>query len=66
MVVEKAIDAKAKASLQTLFRTRKIDSKCAKSYKPFVKKDKKYNANQEHWDGDKDKAKSHIFSFANS
>ncbi len=65
-VIEKAIDIEAKASLQPLSRTRKIDSKCLKSYKLSVKKDKKHDANRENRDEDKDNAKSHNLSSANS
>ena len=39
-VVEKAIDIKAKASLQPHFGTREIDSRYAKRYRPSVNKDK--------------------------
>ncbi len=42
-VVEKAVDAKAKASLQPPSETREIDSRCPKRYRPSVKKNKDDN-----------------------
>ena len=39
-MVEKAIDIKVKASLQSPFGIRKINSKYPKGYKPSVKKEK--------------------------
>ena len=38
-IVEKAVDVKAKASLQLPSGTREINSKCPKKYRPLVKKD---------------------------
>ncbi len=66
-MVKKAVNVEAKASLQLHSGTREIDSKCPRSYKPSVKKDKD-NTNQEHWDRDKNKnkAKSYNLSSANS
>lgn len=61
-VVKKAVNAEAKASLQSLFKTRKIDSRCKKSYRPSAKKDTN-EAHPEYWD--EYKAKSHNPSFAN-
>ena len=67
-IVEKAIDAKVKASLQPLSGTREIDSRCSKDYKPLAKKNKD-NASWEYhnkaFNKDKNKVKSHNFSFAN-
>ena len=68
-MVEKAIDAEAKASLQPPSGTRKIDSRCPERYKPLVKKNKD-NAYWEQYNKafnrDKEKAKSHnLSSFAN-
>lgn len=65
-VVEKAIDAKAKANLQLPSLTRKIDSRYLKDYKLSVKKDKEYNRNWKHWNRDKDKIKSHILLSTNT
>ena len=66
--MEKVVNAKTKAGLQPHSMIKEIDSKCPKKYKPSVKKDK-YNA---YWDyrneasnKDKEKAKSHLLSFAN-
>ncbi len=64
-VGEKAVDAKAKTSLQSPSGTREIDSRCPKGYMPSVKKDKE-NTNWEHWNRVKDKTKSHNLFFANS
>ncbi len=66
-VVEKAVNAEAKASLQPPSGTREIDSRCPKGFRPSVKKDKD-EANREHRDRDKDKdkAKPHNPSSANS
>ncbi len=67
-MVEKAVDVKAKASLQPPSGTRKIDFRCPKGYKPSVKKDKD-DANRKHRDEapnkDKDKAKSYNSSSTN-
>ncbi len=65
-VIEKAIDAKAKTSLQALFGTKTINFRCPKDYKPSVKKNNKHDAHREHRNGDKDKAKSHNPFSANS
>lgn len=48
-VVKKAINTKAKTSLQPSSRTRKIDFKCPKGYKLSAKKNKD-KTNQEYWD----------------
>lgn len=68
-MVKKAINTKAKASLQPSSGTREINSRYPKKYKPLVKKDKN-DANQEHRNEvsnkDKDIAKFHNLSFANS
>ena len=65
-VIEKIVDVEAKASLQPPFGTKKINSKCLKSYKPSAKKEK-YKANPKHQDGkkDNDKAKFHNLLSAN-
>ncbi len=68
-MIEKAVDVKTKASLQPSFGTREIDSKCPKSYRPLVKKDKddtNWKYQDEICNKDKNKAKLHISSFANS
>ena len=39
-MVEKAIDKKVKASLRLSSRTKKINSRYLKSYKPLAKKEK--------------------------
>lgn len=62
-VVKTIVDTKIKASLQLPSRTREIDSKCSKSYKPSAKKNKD-KSNQKHWDGDK--TKPHNPSLANT
>ena len=66
-IIEKTIDVEAKTSLQPLFGTRKINSKCPKRYKSLVKKDK----DDTYWEQrdkasnrDKKKAKSHNPSFS--
>lgn len=68
-VIEKAIDVKAKISLQLSFKTRKIDSRYTKSYKPLVKKDKN-DIDWEHQDEvpkkNKDKTKFDNVSFTNN
>lgn len=64
-VVEKVINVKVKASLQPPFKTKEIDSRYPKSYKPLAKKDKN-EANQEHGDRDKNIAKSHNLSLINT
>ncbi len=67
-VVEKTVNTKAKANLQPLSRTREIDSRYPKRYRPSVKKDKD-NTYWKHCDEisnkDKDKAKSHNSSSVN-
>lgn len=68
-MVKKAVDVKAKASLQPSFGTREIDSKCPKGYRPLVKKDKdvtNWKYQDEVSNKDKNKAKLYISSFANS
>ena len=67
-IVKKTINAKAKASLQPLFETRKIDSKYLKGYKPLTKKDKdniSWKYCNEAFNIYEDKAKYHNSSFAN-
>ena len=56
-MVEKAIDAKAKTSLQLPFGIKKIDFKCPKGYKPLAKKEKN-ETSQKHQNRDKDKDKT--------
>ena len=67
-MVEKVRNIEAKTNLQPPFYVKKIDSKSPKGYCLSVKKDKK-DANWEHrneaFSKDKEKAKSHNFSFAN-
>ena len=66
-MVEKAVDAKAKASLQPPSGTKKIDSRCPKRYKPLVKKDKDDTYREQHDETsnrDKKKAKSHNLLFS--
>ena len=65
-VVEKFIDAEAKASLQPFFWGLKIDSKYLKGYKPSTNQKKGKNS-EKHQDGDKDKnkTKSHNPTVAN-
>lgn len=53
-MVEKAVDIEAKTSLQPPFETKEIDSRCPKSYKLLVKKDKD-KTHQEHRNGNKTK-----------
>ena len=61
-IVEKAVNVKAKTCLQPFFETKKINLKCAKSYKLSAKKEKN-KTSQKHQDEvfnkDKDKAKSY-------
>lgn len=64
-VVEKASNVEVKASLQLSSKTREINSRCPKGYRPLAKKEKN-KANQEHGDKDRDKAKFNNPSFANS
>ncbi len=64
-VVEKSVDAKAKANLQLLPGTRKIDTKYPKGHRPSAKKDKNI-ATRKHRDDNKDKAKSHSLFNAHS
>lgn len=66
-IVEKAVNKEAKASIQLLSRTKKIDSRCLRSYWLLDKKNKD-DANQKHRDkifNDKKKFKSHNSSFGN-
>ncbi len=60
-VVEKAVDAEAKASLQPPSETEEIDSRCPKGYRPT----KKDESSRDHRDGDKAKS-SHTSPPANS
>ena len=64
-VVEKAINIEAEAGLQSPFGTEEINSRCAKEYKPLVKKNNN-NANWEYrnkvFNKDKKKAKFHNLS----
>lgn len=64
-MVEKAIDIKAKANLQSPSESREINSRYWKGYRPSAKKDKE-EVIREDWDGDKDKAKPHNPSPANN
>ena len=64
-VIEKAVNAEAKASLQPLSKIREINFRYPKGNKLLAKKDKN-NTNQENRDGDKNKAKSHNPLSANS
>lgn len=57
-VVEKTVNVEIKASLQLFSGTREINFKYPKGYRPLSKKNK-FEANWEHWDKDKDKAKPH-------
>ncbi len=64
-VVEKAVNAETKTSLQPPSGTKEINSRCPRSYRPSVKKDKD-DTNRKHQDKAlKDKAKSHNSFFAN-
>ena len=67
-MVKKTGDVEAKATLQTPFYVKKIDSRCPNCYCPLVKKDKE-DANRKHrnesFSKDKEKAKSHNPSSAN-
>ncbi len=67
-IVEKTVDIKAKANLQSPSGTKEIDSRYPKRYRLSVKKNKN-DAYWEHHDKtfnkDKDKTKSHNSSFAN-
>lgn len=64
-MIEKAIDVKAKTSLQPASETRKIDFKYLKNYRLLAKKDK-IKANQEHRDRNKDMAKFYNLSLVNT
>ena len=61
-MIKKVVNIEAKVGLQLSSGTRKIDSKCAKVYGPFVKKVKE-NAYWEHYNKafnrNKEKTKSH-------
>ena len=66
-VVEKTVDVEAKAGLQPLFGTKKIDSRCPKGYRLLIKKDK----DNTYWEycneasnRDKKKVKSYNSSFS--
>lgn len=61
-MVEKAVNVEAKASLQPLFKTRKIYSRYLKGYRPLAKKNKD-KANQKHWE--ENKANPHNLSLIN-
>ena len=67
-IVEKAINAEVKTSLQLLSKTKEINYRYPKGYQPSAKKNKD-NASQKHCNKasnkDKDKAKFHNFSFVN-
>ena len=67
-VIEKAVNTEAKISLQTHSMIREINSRCPKTHRPLVMKDK----NNAYWEyrnkasnKGKKKAKSHPSSFAN-
>ncbi len=64
-VVEKTVNAKAKASLQSLSGTEEINSRYPKSYKPSAKKDKN-KITREHRDKNEDKAKSYNLSLTHT
>lgn len=53
-MIKKTVKVKTKASLKSSSRIRKINSKCLKSYKQLVKKDKDAD-DWKNWDGDKAK-----------
>ncbi len=55
-VIEKAVNIEAKINLQPPSKIKQITSWCPKSYRPLVKKDKN-DANREHRNRNKDKAK---------
>ena len=61
-MVKKTVNIEAKASLQLPFRIKEIDSRYPKSYRPSIKKDKKYKANWKHQNRTKIKL-SPIISF---
>ncbi len=64
-MVKKVVNIEVKANLQLLSGTREIDSRCPRSYRPSVKKDKD-DVNWEYRDETpKNKAKSHNSSSAN-
>ena len=44
-MVKKAINTEAKTSLQPFSKTKKINSRCSKDYRPSIKKDKEYKTN---------------------
>ena len=60
---KKVVDIETKVNLQLSSKTREIDSKYPKSYKPLAKKDKN-KTNWEYWDGNK--TKSYNLPLANS
>ena len=68
-MVEKAVNVEAKTNLQPFSKTRKIDSKCPKRYRPSVKKDKDNAYWEQHnkaSNKDKETAKFHnLLSSAN-
>ncbi len=67
-VVEKAGDVEAKTNQQPPFYVREIDSKCPKTHRLLVKKNKEdtyWKPRNEASNKDKDKAKSHNRSSAN-
>ena len=65
-MIENVVNGKVNTSLELLFKTKKINSRYPKDYKPLAKKEKN-KASQEYWDGDKnkDEAKFYNPSFAN-
>ncbi len=62
-IIEKAVNAEVKTSLQPLSRTKEIDFRYPKSYKPSVKRDKD-KANREYQNGNK--TKPHYLSLTNT
>ncbi len=64
-MVEKAINTKVEANLQPPSKTKEINSRCLRGYRPSVKKDKD-DANWKHRDeAPKNKTKSHNSSSIN-
>lgn len=60
-MIEKAINAEAKVSLQSLFKIKNIDFQYLKGYKSLIKKNKN-DANWKHRDKDKDKDKAKSYN----
>ena len=67
-MVEKIINIEAKAGLQSYSMIREIDSRCPKKHRLLIKKDKDNDYREyrnKASNKDKEKAKSHLLSFAN-